>query len=503
MNSVPQLLARFQERGITLFLFDGALKFKAPPGAMAQSDRDELTRAKPDIVNYFLAQKAAAFPPLEAAARPHAPAHIQVAWWAWVRHSPVQLPHERLGFVIEVPHASPAHIQTVLRDVITRHGTLSTRFFEREGQLALDYNSPSAFFIESETSPAASTDEAWARAREFTGRKLAVESEWLLRAKAISLPSGETLLALVVHHILADGYTIELLHAELEAILLDQPAALPVETDIHFTDYAALERKWFETAGPALIAYWKNWLAQQAPLKLGTRVLQWENAGRNTNNDFLLGAPAVRRMEELGQQLNTSAFIVYLTVFAISLARWSGQKQFPVRCIGNLRGTHAPFAVIGNLVCADPVSVDIPESFEFPALVRSVAREYYNAITLRLPSLLNFPAHPAYPELAQEKFTNTIAATMNFAPGKAYASTGTAPRQSGEGVETMEWPPKVERTPPQDWPALLWPINFRLSEMGGQIAGLFQFNEDIIAPGQQDRLMAIFFDELAAVMRRP
>src|ERR1019366_1890747 len=96
---------------------------------------------------------------------------------------------------------------------------------------------------------------------------------------------------------------------------------------------------------------------------------------------------------------------------------------------------------------------DIPDGADFPALVRSVAREFYNAITLRLPSLLNFPAHPAFPGLEQEKFSNTIAATMNFAPGNAYASTGTVPRGPDDAMQAMEWPPKVERFAPQDWPA--------------------------------------------------
>jgi hypothetical protein len=211
--------------------------------------------------------------------------------------------------------------------------------------------------------------------------------------------------------------------------------------------------------------------------------------GINVSHRFTLPALMRDRVQAQAGSLRVSPSSIFLTLYAMALARWSGQTHFPIRAVGNLRRTAAQTAMVGFMVSIDPVEVRIGYG-GFATQLKAIALEYYHAAMLRLPGFLKFPAQPAHPGIEDVGLGETIAATFNYMP---------APRQGGTGGEAP-WPPSTEAAGREDWAAQLWPVYLRLADAGEETLGLFQFNEALVSPMEQAALMADFFAVMAETL---
>ncbi len=89
----------------------------------------------------------------------------------------------------------------------------------------------------------------------------------LLRGRLLQLGEEEHVLVLVIHHIVSDGWSIELLFRELtilyEAFSNGEPSPLP-ELPIQYADFAVWQRQWLTAAVlETQLNYWKKQLGEQ------------------------------------------------------------------------------------------------------------------------------------------------------------------------------------------------------------------------------------------------
>src|SRR5205085_8218339 len=96
----------------------------------------------------------------------------------------------------------------------------------------------------------------------------------LLRAKLIGLAEDEQVLVVVMHHIISDGWSMEVMVRELahlyDAFSQGQESSL-AELEIQYGDYAVWQRGWLQ--GEVLetqLQYWKQRLEGVAVLELPT-----------------------------------------------------------------------------------------------------------------------------------------------------------------------------------------------------------------------------------------
>src|SRR5262249_38169893 len=88
----------------------------------------------------------------------------------------------------------------------------------------------------------------------------------LIRGKAIKLAEQEHILMLSMHHIVSDGWSLEVLFEELglimEAFRQSRPAVLP-PLPIQYIDYGVWQRQWLEEGGvlKRQLAYWQEKLS--------------------------------------------------------------------------------------------------------------------------------------------------------------------------------------------------------------------------------------------------
>jgi amino acid adenylation domain-containing protein len=157
----------------------------------------------------------------------------------------------------------------------------------------------------------------------------------LLRARLIRLAPEEHVLALTLHHIVADQWSLGLLAAELAAFYRGEigggaPGLPPLP--LQYADFAVWQRAWGE--GPdcrAQVEWWRGQLAGLAPLELAAdfpRPAQLSPAA--ATHRFAVPAAARRGLEALAQGEGATLFMALLTVFMAQLHRYTGQRDVAV-----------------------------------------------------------------------------------------------------------------------------------------------------------------------------
>ncbi len=263
---------------------------------------------------------------------------------------------ERLWFLQHLDPASPAYnigaavrligpidaatIERSLNALIERHEALRTTFSVVDGR-PVQVIAPSATL----SVPLIDLGELPETDREPAAQQLAqCEAQSLfdlahgplLRATVIRLAGQDHIVVLIVHHIVADGWSINRLISELTttyvALAAGRPADLP-ELPIQYADYAAWQRRWLQ--GDALdrqLSYWKQQLASYPPqLELPTDqrrpALQTFDGATRAQE---LPPTLISQLKALGRREGSTLFMTLLAAFAALLSRYSGQDDLVV-----------------------------------------------------------------------------------------------------------------------------------------------------------------------------
>uniref|UniRef100_UPI00124E708A non-ribosomal peptide synthetase n=1 Tax=Gemmobacter serpentinus TaxID=2652247 RepID=UPI00124E708A len=155
----------------------------------------------------------------------------------------------------------------------------------------------------------------------------------LLRARLLRQGPQDHVLVLVLHHIIADGWSVGLLVDEIAtayaAARHGQPDPLP-PLAIQYPDFALWQRDWL--AGDRLqrqIHYWQNQLAE-APTLLALptdRPRPAVQSHRGAAIDFTLDADLTSALRQLAQAQGATLFMVMQAAFSVLLHRYSGETD--------------------------------------------------------------------------------------------------------------------------------------------------------------------------------
>ncbi len=155
----------------------------------------------------------------------------------------------------------------------------------------------------------------------------------LLRFVLLRLAPEDWLLAMAVHHIVADMWSMNLMVRELTARYrraLDGDRFEPPPTAVQFVDYAAWQQA--RLRGPALdreLAFWRGQLADPpADLRLpADRPHPATPSHRGGRDAYPIDAALARDAKDLARELGATPFMVFQAAFALLLSRYSGQTD--------------------------------------------------------------------------------------------------------------------------------------------------------------------------------
>jgi amino acid adenylation domain-containing protein len=158
----------------------------------------------------------------------------------------------------------------------------------------------------------------------------------LLRLGLIRLGAQEHLLVVVMHHIVSDGWSMQLIVNEFAAHYRGrvlgkafQPAPLPIQ----YADYAQWQRSWLEAGElERQLAYWKTQLGTEQPVLHLPADHARRADGRYRAGRLRVALPPtlIQPLQQRAQSEGATLFMVHLAAFQALLQRYTGQADIRV-----------------------------------------------------------------------------------------------------------------------------------------------------------------------------
>lgn len=226
-----------------------------------------------------------------------------------------------------------------LTEIVRRHEALRTVFVNREGRPFQVIEEPTPVLLQlidlSGLTKSEREAEARKHIRELNRLPWDLSAGPLMRARLVRFSSEEHLLALTMHHIVTDGWSMAVFAQELGALYgafkQGRPSPLP-ELEFQYADFSVWQRQWLQ--GPALeeqLAYWKSKLGGAATLELPTdRPRPAVQRYRAARQPLDVPADVLESLQALSRDEGATLFMTVLAAFQLLLSRYSGQDDISV-----------------------------------------------------------------------------------------------------------------------------------------------------------------------------
>ncbi|MEZ4660714.1 MAG: amino acid adenylation domain-containing protein [Caldilineaceae bacterium] len=165
--------------------------------------------------------------------------------------------------------------------------------------------------------------------------------ERLMRAKLLRVAANESIFLLTIHHIIADGWSVDLLLRELLqlylATLFGKPLDLP-ELSLNYLQYAAYQQQAAQSDGiygperARQLAYWREKLAAPLPTTelAPDYVRPAEQTFAGAQHQLTLARPLHQALTKLAQSTGTTLYMLLLAAFKVLLVRHTGAPEIIV-----------------------------------------------------------------------------------------------------------------------------------------------------------------------------
>ncbi|HEU4323869.1 MAG TPA: amino acid adenylation domain-containing protein [Roseiflexaceae bacterium] len=283
----------------------------------------------------------------------------------------------------------PAIIEQVFNQIIQRHESLRTVFFNQDGvpmQRVLPHCPLTIQVHNLRELPADEREAALRRLMDEEARRpFDLAHGPLLRVALVQLP-GESVLITNLHHIAADDWSAGVLVREKLALYAaraeGRDAALP-DLPVQYADFAVWQRE--RLAGSALeqqLAYWQGQLGGPLPvIELPTdRPRPAVQTSRGGRVSVSIPGTLLGDLKALGRAEGTTLFMTTLAAFAVLLQRYSGQDDLLIGTPITSRSRAELEGVMGCFINMLVLRLDLsgqPSFRELLARVRKTALEAY------------------------------------------------------------------------------------------------------------------------------
>ena len=231
-------------------------------------------------------------------------------------------------------------LEQAFASLMARHETLRTVFQRQADDNLLQVPMTAPLVIEQEDFSALATAERERAVAEAAQRQSLLPFDLavgpLLRVKLLKLGEQEHVLLLTLHHIVSDGWSMNVLIDEFircydahEAGQPPQLAPLPIQ----YSDYALWQRRWLEAGEQARqLEYWQAQLGDEHPvLELPTDHSRPAMPSyRGSRHEFAIDGALAEQLRSTAQQHGVTLFMLLLGAFNVLLHRYSGQCDIRV-----------------------------------------------------------------------------------------------------------------------------------------------------------------------------
>ncbi|MCD5987223.1 non-ribosomal peptide synthase/polyketide synthase [Pseudomonas sp. CDFA 553] len=283
-----------------------------------------------------------------------------------------------------------AVLQEAFTALLQRHEVLRSRFVESEnGEVTLQFAAPGAVPL-SEVNLGSLADaeleiEARADAERFIAEPFDLANGPLLRLRLQQLDTDRQQLLLCVHHIVADGWSLNLLlgeFTELYSARLQGREATIAPLSRQYLDVAEAQRQQLQAGeGERQLQWWKERLGtRHVPLELPFALpYQPQQSRRAAFIDDELGADLSARLGQLALRHGVTPAMLLLAAFNLLLQRYSATHDLRVGLTQAGRESLDSEALIGFFVNLLVLRCELPAGLTLADLLHQVRENVLQA----------------------------------------------------------------------------------------------------------------------------
>jgi hypothetical protein len=492
-HSCTEFLILLGRKDIHVEVRDGRLVVNAPAGVLDATLRTELKRRKEEVLTLLTVPKNP-IAQLVAVPRggriPMTPS--QQGMWLIDHFDPGNVAYNIPAAIVLDAPLDLARMQRAVDWLLARHEILRTAFHQEDGELFQTIEDSACMVVGFTDLSSLPEREAGRKLRtlirEHARRPFDLSQPPLLRFHCFRVRSNHDILFFNIHHILADQQSLYVIRDELlacyQVLLQGETPEMPALT-LQYADYAS----WFarEMRGDRIasqVQYWKEKLAALPPfLVLPTRrAYPEQRTAWGSTIRFDVPAEASEALIRVGREEGATAFMTFLTVYGLMLARFSGGDDF---CIGSPLSQRRHIEtrrMIGLFVNMVPYRLRLTGEQTFRELlkeVRTTALEAFEQGDVPFQTLvreLRFNRRSPRSPIFQVMFAFEQFVPVNF---------------DGVPVDTE---PGTAR----------YDLSLTLLETGaGNVLGVFEYRTDLFEAAEIQALVDEFLSLVAAIARDP
>jgi amino acid adenylation domain-containing protein len=345
MKSTFEFICQLKNLSINLETDGDRLRCHAPEGALTPTLRQEIAKRKTEIIS--LLQEAKQAKVSEQLVIQPVPRDCEL---------PLSFAQQRLWFVQQLSPDNDSYnmlealrldgalnivaLEQSLNELVRRHEILRTTFPTVDGKPIQKIAPATTLNLSIHDLQGLSADEQTAQIRQFAESQASAPFNLafgpLVQFTLLQLSPKEYVLLLKMHHIIYDGWSLNIFFVELSqlyaAFIQGLPNSLP-ELSIQYADFAFWQRQWL--TGEVLerqVNYWQKQLAGVPPvLELPTDkprppIQTFQGAAKS----LVLDRELTQRLQHLSQQSDATLFMTLLAAFLVLISRYTGQPDIIV-----------------------------------------------------------------------------------------------------------------------------------------------------------------------------
>ncbi|MEB0048644.1 MULTISPECIES: amino acid adenylation domain-containing protein [unclassified Pseudomonas] len=276
----------------------------------------------------------------------------------------------------------PEALERAFSLLVARHECLRTTFGQEGEQAFQRVAEPSALTFAVSDLSALPQAQRWPCAQQHmvaeATQAFDLQHGPLLSLRLLRMAEQEHVLLLTLHHIIADGWSMNILIDEFmrtyDALVAGRQPTLPALA-VHYRDYALWQRSWLEAGErERQLDYWRQQLGEAHPiLELPTdRAYPAQSSHQGARLEKVIDASLRQGLKSLAQRHGVTLFVVLLAAFKTLLHRYSGQTDIRVGGLIANRTRSETEGLIGFFVNTQILRSEVTAQTRFADLLQSL-----------------------------------------------------------------------------------------------------------------------------------
>lgn len=314
----------------------------------------------------------------------------------------------------------------------------------------------------------------------------------LMRALLVRLADDDHVLLLAKHHIIGDGWSVDVLLRDLIQLYRGGPSAELPALPIQYGDFAQWEAE--SLAGPEAerhLAYWRDRLAGVPPLELPHDLAR--PATQTYTGDFVeftIEREVADGLSALTRQAGGTLFMTLLAAYQVLLARHSRQDDFAVGASVAGRSAEELENVVGMFINMLPLRAEIsgdPTFAELVAKTRSGVLDAFEHADMPFAKVVQELGLPR--DVSRSPVFQAMFVLQNYEMGRFTEAA------EAEAV-SFTWTPMELR-------ATRFDLELHLVEVPSGLWGKVVYNTDLFTRSAAERIAARFGTLLRSIVATP